>query len=570
MDAVAVSDGIGKRRVRMDADESKEHEDLVKLLYRAVLGREVEDDALKACMAGLAAATPFADIFRTVATSEEACRRPSAASRAGSSEPAAPGDDRDSLVQGAVRLAYGHFLHRQPTSGDMDVWVGAIRAGLPVERFLADIAGCEEARVKAGIAEVGGGLSDGAFVMAAGDALFGRGLMPTETVAWQARLESGELTRDEMIRSVVGERIRAASLSRRDASPHDPDACSILGTSRVLTRGQWTERADELRREGPLQRQQPLPLEERRFEHSGDYRVSMIASLYKGRRFIERFLDNIVSQTLFDHSELIVIDADSPDGEAEVIASYQKTYPNIVYKRINYRLGIYDAWNVGVELSRGRYITNTNLDDLRRCDSIELQADFLDERPDIDVVYQDFFYTFDPDLSFDEVERFGFRSQLPILTPNNLLLFNSPHNAPMWRKDLHGKVGLFDTRYRSAGDYEFWVRCLAAGRSFGKINAPHVVYYQNPDGISTRPDTRGVEEARDILRRYSQRLTRSALVQSRRDLCAGLDIQGEAGEHEGVRPYYDVIQSALIGLGERRTVAAASREGPSDRAEDHR
>ena len=51
-------------------------------------------------------------------------------------------------------------------------------------------------------------------------------------------------------------------------------------------------------------------------------------------------------------------------------------YPNIVYKRINYRLGIYDAWNVGVGMARGRYLTNTNLDDLRRVDSIALQAAF--------------------------------------------------------------------------------------------------------------------------------------------------------------------------------------------------
>ena len=116
---------------------------------------------------------------------------------------------------------------------------------------------------------------------------------------------------------------------------------------------------------------------------------------------------------------------------------------------------------------------------------------------DIDVVYQDFYYSFDPDLDFDQVAAFGFKSELPIVTPHNLLAFNSPHNAPMWRKSLHQELGLFDTSYRSAGDYEFWVRCMAGAnhKRFGKINTPHVVYYQNPEGISTRPDTRGVEES---------------------------------------------------------------------------
>ena len=174
--------------------------------------------------------------------------------------------------------------------------------------------------------------------------------------------------------------------------------------------------------------------ERRAFKHSGEYIVSAIASLYKGRRFIEKFLENITTQTIFDRCELIIIDADSPEGEEEIIAEYQKMYPNIVYKRINYRIGVYDAWNIAVQLARGRYLTNTNVDDLRRSDSFELQAGALDANPAVDVVYQDVFYTLDPSLSFDEVASLGFKTELPIITACNLLAFNSPHNAPMWRK----------------------------------------------------------------------------------------------------------------------------------------
>ena len=97
-------------------------------------------------------------------------------------------------------------------------------------------------------------------------------------------------------------------------------------------------------------------------------------------------------------------------------------------------------------MSRGRYLTNTNLDDLRRRDSFELQAATLDRYDFIDVVYQDFFYNFDDSLSFEEIEKFGFKSDLPIITPHNLLKFNSPHNGPMWRKSLHAELGLFDTQ----------------------------------------------------------------------------------------------------------------------------
>ena len=241
----------------------------------------------------------------------------------------------------------------------------------------------------------------------------------------------------------------------------------------------------------------------------------MIASLYRGGKFIEPFLRNITAQTLFDKSELIIVDAASPDGEHELIADYQKPCIRIsstsgsTIASGSTTLGTW-ACNCPVVA----YLTNTNLDDLRRDDSIALQADLLDREADLDVVYQDFFYSFDSDLDFDEVAAFGYKSELPIITPHNLLAFNSPHNAPMWRKSLHDDLGLFDTSYRSAGDYEFWLRCMASGKRFGKINTPHVVYFQNPEGISTRPDTRGLEESYRILSRYSEQVT------SRRCCCS--------------------------------------------------
>jgi glycosyltransferase involved in cell wall biosynthesis len=283
----------------------------------------------------------------------------------------------------------------------------------------------------------------------------------------------------------------------------------------------------------------------------------MIASLYRGGKFIRQFLENITSQSLFEQAELIIIDACSPDGEGEVIREYQRTFPNIVYRRINHRLGIYEAWNLAVEMARGRYLTNTNLDDLRRHDSIALQAAMLDAHDDVDVVYQDFYYSLEPFLSFEQAAAFGFKSELPTVTAHNLLQFNSPHNAPMWRASLHAELGGFDTRYRSAGDWEFWLRCIERGKIFRKINSPHVIYYQNPEGISTRPDTRGVEESNHILGRYSAQLISPVLLRSRRDFRAGLGL-GDVGQTAPDNaPYYDVVQGALSRLGAGRSVLPA-------------
>ena len=389
-------------------------------------------------------------------------------------------------------------------------------------------------------------LSDGEFILSIGELLFhGGGASPRDIEHCKKVLQEDPARRTELIRS----QIEAHVARQQDGEvPWDPYRCWIMGTDRFLTPSVWQERALSLTL-GTSGTPLPKTTESSQvFKHSGRYLVSAIASLYKGRRYLKSFLDNITSQTIFDQSELIIIDANSPEGEQEIIAEYQKTYPNIIYRRINYRIGVYEAWNVGIQLARGKYLTNTNLDDLRRRDSFKLQSAALDLHEFADVAYQDFYYSFNSSLSFSEVAQFGFKSDLPIITANNLLAFNSPHNAPMWRKSLHDEIGLFDTSYKSAGDWDFWLSCLWKGKSFIKINTPHVAYFQNPEGLSTGSSTRGVEEARQVVRRYARKLISPHLLMSRRSFANALEITPDWNRNLS---YYDVVQNQLKLLGNR-------------------
>ena len=241
--------------------------------------------------------------------------------------------------------------------------------------------------------------------------------------------------------------------------------------------------------------------------------VSVICSLYRGGDFIEPYLANITGQVGFENHELIIVDADSPEGEEAVIRAYAERFPNIRYFRQTQRIGIYEAWNIGIEHSRGRYLTNANLDDSRNALSLDMMAAFLEVQPDIDVVYTDILYTLEPHADWDVLEHTGVRSHLPPITTWNLLEYNSPHCAPMWRRDLHEALGTFDETFCSAGDWEFWIRCAAAGKRFHKLPEPLIAYYLNPDGLSTSVDTPGIREQWPIRERY-----RDLLFQPERQL----------------------------------------------------
>ncbi len=395
----------------------------------------------------------------------------------------------DALVVRIYQLA----LDRTPNANECRAWTcQVLDQRLSVAGLVEAIANSPEAvDVRArGLMLLD--VPNGRFIQFAYEYLLGRGAMATEIVHWDHRITHKILGRDRLVTSLFTQRAAETLIGNGLGVTHDPTRAYVMGTDTLINVKEWQERADSVGMHANMIT--PKVYSSLAFPRGPGILVSAIASLYKGGDYICQFLENITSQTIFSSCELIIIDADSPENELSVIASYMKRFPNIVYHRASNRIGIYEAWNLGVEMARGRYITNTNLDDLRRQDSFERQVEILEKFPFVDVVYQDFYYSFDGKASFLKTATVGVQSEVPIVTPANLILSNSPHNAPMWRRALHQEIGLFDPSYRSAGDHDFWLRCVQSGKVFYKINDPHVVYFVNPEGLSTQPNTPGIDE----------------------------------------------------------------------------
>ncbi len=228
-------------------------------------------------------------------------------------------------------------------------------------------------------------------------------------------------------------------------------------------------------------------------------KVSIITSVYKGGYFIEEFMRDITNQTMFDQCELIIINANSPDNEEEVILRYMKKYPNIFYLRLGSDPGLYPVWNMAIKLSNAQYIMNANVDDRLKEDAMEVFVKALDENPEIDLVYSDIFITSVPNSPYDgckawAVSNFNAFSQ-------KAMMVCMPMNHPMWRKTLHDKYGLFSEEYKAAGDYEMWLRAVDQGAHFLKINSIYGVWYYNPQGLSNNLVVHR-KEVSEILKKY--------------------------------------------------------------------
>lgn len=393
-------------------------------------------------------------------------------------------------------------------------------------------------------------MSDGRFAQFAHEVMLGRGAQPAELMDATRRLASYEMSREALL-AVLAQ--QAAEVAKRDAERRSGEGGEgwdfhVMGTDQRVTQDDWQAR---LLAVGPGPHPPPPTAARLELQPAARRRVSAITSLYGGGAHIERFMANIVGQSCFrDHAELVIVDACSPDGERAVIERYRREWPeNIQYLRTSSRIGIYEAWNLAVQMARGDYLTSANVDDLRRADSLERQAAVLDHLPFVDVVYQDFFYTMDPALSFEHIAAMGYKAELPLVTPHGLMQLNPPHNAPMWRRRLHDELGVFDTAFVSAGDYDFWMRCALAGKTFYKLNDPHLAYYQNPQGLSTRRDTHGHEETRAIHRRYGRQLVSAHLLKNATEFAADLADADADADAVSVGSHRAAVHRALCRLG---------------------
>ena len=232
--------------------------------------------------------------------------------------------------------------------------------------------------------------------------------------------------------------------------------------------------------------------------------AAVICSLYRCEEYLPSFLRNLEGQSIFGHLEVYLVLVEPTELEATLLRKFAEKHPNVEIEIFETRITIYEAWNVAISKTSAPLITNMNVDDIRHSDSLRIQCYEMLDSPEIDVVYQDVYYVYQYLDEWEIIESIGLRSSLPDVTTSLLASgINAPHNAPMWRRSLHGKIGQFDEKYLSAADHDFWIRASSAGAVFKKSSHIHVAYYINPEGMSTKANSPGRTEGAAILARYS-------------------------------------------------------------------
>ena len=223
--------------------------------------------------------------------------------------------------------------------------------------------------------------------------------------------------------------------------------------------------------------------------------LSILMPVYKTAQYLREALDSILSQSFTDF-ELIVLNDASPDNAEAVLDSYSDS--RIVRYSGEKNVGLSNVLNIGLDMAKGKYIARMDSDDISLPERLQIQVDYLDSHPDIDLCSCGM-------QLFGAKEDVWVRSQNPKETRINAL-FYSPvlHASSMWRRDSFEKKGL---RFRQdmvpAEDYDLWVRALLSGLTL--VNMPQVLYkYRiHPDQATTQTNKTN-SKGREIQQLYLQ------------------------------------------------------------------
>ena len=90
--------------------------------------------------------------------------------------------------------------------------------------------------------------------------------------------------------------------------------------------------------------------------------ISVVILNYNGERWLNRCLDSLRNQSIFDHIEVIVADNASPDGSAEIAAELMRNWSNGRVVEHGENLGYCEGNNRAAAHANGQYLLFLNND----------------------------------------------------------------------------------------------------------------------------------------------------------------------------------------------------------------
>ncbi len=220
--------------------------------------------------------------------------------------------------------------------------------------------------------------------------------------------------------------------------------------------------------------------------------ISIITAVYNGADYIEENILSVKNQD-YPNIEHIIIDGGSKDGTVDIIKKYAGTYH---LKWVSEKDGgIYYAFNKGFAMATGEVYAWLDGDNYFHPGIVKKVADVFEGNNGIDIVHGDI------EIVANNGRHRGIY-RAPEVSFKNALLKNTGaiplQPSAFLKKELYKKTGGFNTDYRIAADYDFWLKVLK--------NNPQIYCLRDVIGSYRRGDEAASQSLKGVLAGYREML----------------------------------------------------------------
>ena len=228
-------------------------------------------------------------------------------------------------------------------------------------------------------------------------------------------------------------------------------------------------------------------------------KISIITAVYNNRPFILSCIQSVATQ-IYPHIEHIIIDGGSNDGTLKAIkgvmspASHITDYGSRVTKIISEPdNGIYDALNKGIKIATGDVIGFLHADDVYADKTVIEKVMEVMSKDGCESCYGDLLYV--KEKGKETIQNSKLKTQnFQLVRYWKSGEFNPdkfkwgwmpPHPTFFVRREVYEKLGVFDTSFKIAADYELMLRFLGRNR-ISTCYIPEVLVKMRIGGASNR------------------------------------------------------------------------------------
>ena len=188
-------------------------------------------------------------------------------------------------------------------------------------------------------------------------------------------------------------------------------------------------------------------------------KFSIITTTFNSVKTIESCIKSIKSQN-YSNLDLIWIDNSSSDGTYECLKKYSSKSTQLIKVK---NTTIVEAWNLGLEKSKGDIICFLNSDDQYFSENIINDVAKVFSNNKINLVYSDIIYinknqkTLRNWVCDNHIEGVKDHNYFEAKINNGWM---PAHPGFFIKKKIINEIGNFNTNYKISFDYDFMVRCL--------------------------------------------------------------------------------------------------------------